>query len=193
MAVSLFDDDVQLNEHEVAWKQRDFDSIQKLADSFKEKADNELFALLNDMTATKQQRNLAQSENYSKFWFDNAMSQHVDCIVQANTMNLIGAGLTDQQHFNYYLHAVPKGKRYGKWAKPYGDADTNTVLIIKLLMKFHTINSVDAYNYLEMYKLKGNLPAVLTKLKGLVTDEFLKTVTKNVKEQKEIKKKTLEW
>lgn len=192
MAVSLFDDDVQLNEHEVAWKQRDFDSVQKLADSFKEKAENELFAILDDITASKRQRNLAQSENYNKFWIDNALSQHVDCIIAVNRMNLIGAGLTDQQHFNYYLHALPQGKRYGKWAKEE-QGDVNTQLVVKLLMKYHTINAADAFNYFEQYKAKGHLKEVLKRVKGLVTDDFLKTVTKNVKEQKQFKKQALEW
>ena len=192
MAVSLFDDDVQLNEHEVAWKSRDFNKIQELSDSYKEKAENELFAILNDVTVSKKPRCLIQSENYNKFWLDNALSQHVDCIMQVNVMNLIGAGLTDQQHYNYLLHAVPQGKRYGKWAKAE-PAAVNVQLVIKLLMKYYTINADDALMYLETLKVKGSLKDVLKKTKGLVTDEFLKTVTSNVKEQKEIKKQILEW
>ena len=47
--------------------------------------------------------------------------------------------------------------------------------------------------YMETLKVKGSLKDVLKKTKGLVTDEFLKTVTSNVKEQKEIKKQILEW
>lgn len=58
MAISLFDDDVELNEHEVAWKSRNDAAIQALADSFKEKAENELFAIMNDITYGKNQRNL---------------------------------------------------------------------------------------------------------------------------------------
>lgn len=192
MALSLFEDDVQQNEHEIAWKSRDFDEVQKLADSFKEKAENELFDILNDITSTKRPRNLAQSENYNKFWIDNALSQHVDCLIAANTMNLIGEGLPDQHHFNYYLHSISQGKRYGKWAKAH-DMEAPQALIIKLLMKYHSINIEDAFMYLDTYKAKGHLPSVLKKMKGLVTDEFLKTVTKNVKEQKEFKKNSLEW
>lgn len=192
MALSLFDDDVQLNEHEIAWKSRDMDKIQELADSFKEKPENELFSILNDLTFGKNERNLAQSENYSKFFLDNAMSQHVDCIIQAETMNLIGAGLSDQAHYNYYLHAVSKGKRFAKFAKAKSD-DVNVVLMIKLISKFHTINESTAAKYLEMYKLKGHLKTMLTRMKSLVTDDFLKTVTKNVKEQKQFKKMSLEW
>ena len=192
MAVSLFDDDVVLNEHEIAWKSRDEDKIRELADSFKEKAENELFAILNDLTFGKNERNLSVSENYSKFFLDNAMSQHPDCIIQAATMNLIGGGLSDQAHYNYYLHSVSKGKRFSKFAKA-GSDDVNVVLLVKLIAEFHKVNETIASGYLKMYKLKGHLPAMLKKMKGLVTDEFLKTVTKNVKEQKDFKKKSLEW
>lgn len=190
MAVSLFDDDVELNEHEIAWKSRDEDKIRELADSFKEKAENELFAIMNDITFGKKQRNLAQSENYNQFWIDNSLSQHVDCIMQSAMVNCLK--LDDQSHFNYLLHAVPKGKRFGKWAKAH-DYSVDIVFITKLLMKFHSINNDDAHRYLETLKLKGHLPAMLKKMKGLVTDEFLKDVTKNVKEQKDLKKKALEW
>lgn len=192
MAVSLFDDDVQLNEHEVAWKSRDMDKVQQLADSFKEKAENELFAITNDITFGKNERNLAQSENYSKFYIDNALSQHVDCIISAYRMNLLGGGLSDQAHYNYYLHSITKAKRFGKWAKA-GEQDVNVVFLLKLIMKYHTVNNDVAVRYLDTYKLKGHLPAMLKKMKGLVTDEFLKTVTKNVKEQKQFKKQSLEW
>lgn len=192
MAVSLFDDDVQLNEHEIAWKSRDEKKIQELADSFKEKAESELFAIMNDITFGKNERNLATSESYSKFFIDNSLSQHVDCMIPVYRMNLLAGGLSDQAHFNYYLHSIPKGKRFGKWAKGQ-DVDANVVFIIRLLMAYHQINNDDAYRYFETYKMKGHLPAMLKKMKGLVTDDFLKTVTKNVKEQKQFKKQALEW
>ncbi|BBC78095.1 clamp loader of DNA polymerase [Escherichia phage EcS1] len=192
MAVSLFDDDVELNEHEVAWKSRDQVKIQELADSFKEKAENELFAIMNDITFGKAQRNLATSESYSKFFIDNSLSQHVDCMISVYRMNLLGSGLSDQAHYNYYLNSIPKAKRFSKWAKAQTD-NINIVFVIKLLMKYHTINADDARMYLDTYKAKEHLPEMLKKMKGLVTDDFLKTVTKNVKEQKQFKKQALEW
>jgi hypothetical protein len=192
MAVSLFDDDVQLNEHEVAWKSRDMDKIQELSDSFKEKAENELFAILNDITFNKKPRNLAQSENYNKYWLDSSLSQYVDCIIAANTMNLIGSELSDQQHYNYYLNAVSKSKRFSKWAKAPEEA-TNVKLVLGLIKKYYSINQDDAVMYMDMMQTKGNLKDFLKIARALVTDDFLKTVTKNVKEQKQIKKQILEW
>ncbi|ARW57472.1 clamp loader small subunit [Serratia phage X20] len=191
MALSLFDEDVQLNEHEIAWKGKDWNQVQSLSDSFKEKAENEMFSLLNDITFGKRERYLGQSENYSKFWVDTSLSQHVDCMIAVNAMNLVGSGLSDQAHFNYYLHSIPKGKRFGKWAK--FEDNSSDKFVIHLLMKYHTINADDARMYLDTYKAKGHLASLLKKMKGLVTDEFVKTVTKNVKEQKQFKKLALEW
>lgn len=187
----LFGEDEQLSEHEIAWKGKDTNMIQKLADSYKEKAENELFAIMNDISTNKNHRDLSQSDNYSKFWIDNALSQHVDCLMAVNVMNLIGVGLSEQAHFNYYLHAIPQGKRYGKWAKL--SEDTSELLIIRVLMAKYHINYDDAVMYKSTLSRKGKLKEVLHKSKALVTDDFIKSVTKNVKEQKEFKKKALEW
>lgn len=191
MGLSLFEDD-EISQYDIAWKSKDWDLLQTLCDEFKEKPENEFFAILNDINMTKKPRNLAQTENYSKFMVDNMLSQHTDCIMAVNTMNLIGSGLSDQAHYNYYLATIPKGRRFSKSTKIVDDSITRT-LIIKLLMKRYTINSDDAYMYHVMLNNKKVLLSELKKLKALVTDEMLKSVTKNVKEQKELKKKALEW
>lgn len=189
--MSLFDDDEKLSEFDLAWYSKDWDAVQKLADSFKEKAENELFDIMNDITSSKNHRDLSQSDNYSKFWIDNALSQHVDCMMSVNVMNMIGAGLSDQAHFNYYLHSISQGKRYGKWAKLTEDA--SELLVLKVLMQYYKINSDDAVMYKTILERKNKLRDVLKKAKALVTDDFLKGVTKNAKEQKEFKKQALEW
>ncbi len=66
-------------------------------------------------------------------------------------------------------------------------------MIIKLLAKRYQVNTNDAINYKSILTKNGKLPLVLKELKGLVTDDFLKEVTKNVKEQKQLKKLALEW
>lgn len=189
--MSLFEDDEQLSEFDIAWYSKDWVAVQKLADSFKEKAENELFDIMNNITSGKKARDLSQSENYSKFWIDNALSQHVDCMMAVNVMNMIGAGLSDQSHHNYYMHSISQGKRYGKWAKV--TEDSAELLVLKVLMAYYQINADDAVMYRTILQKKDKLKEVLKKAKALVTDDFLKTVTKNPKEQKEFKKKALEW
>ena len=60
-------------------------------------------------------------------------------------------------------------------------------------MKRYTINMNDATEYKRLLEKNNKLPIVLKELKAMVTDEFLKEVTKNVKEQKQFKKLALEW
>lgn len=187
--MSLFEDDIQLNEHQVAWYSKDWIAVQSAADSFKEKAENEFFEIIGAIN-NKTKCSIAQKD-YSKYMVENALSQFPECMPAVYAMNLIGSGLSDEAHFNYLMAAVPRGKRYGKWAKLV--EDSTEVLIIKLLAKRYQVNTNDAINYKSILTKNGKLPLVLKELKGLVTDDFLKEVTKNVKEQKQLKKLALEW
>ena len=63
----------------------------------------------------------------------------------------------------------------------------------KNILTKYQVNTNDAINYKSILTKNGKLPLVLKELKGLVTDDFLKEVTKNVKEQKQLKKLALEW
>ncbi|ARB05833.1 hypothetical protein fHeYen901_60 [Yersinia phage fHe-Yen9-01] len=191
MAMSLFDDDEKQSDFDIAWMTQDWDMLSKLCEQFSEKPENEFFAILNDINTSKRARDVSVSSNYSKFMIDNMLSQHVDCIMSVNVMNLVGSSLTDQQHYNYYLNSIPHGKRFSKSTKFV--EQTDTVFIIKLLMSYYGINADDAIMYKETMTLKNTLVPTLKKLKSLVTDDFLKTVTKNVKEQKDLKKQALEW
>ncbi|CCI88631.1 phage DNA polymerase clamp loader subunit Gp62 [Yersinia phage phiR1-RT] len=191
MAMSLFDDDEKQSDFDIAWMTQDWDMLSKLCEQFNEKPENEFFAILNDINTSKRARDVSVSSNYSKFMIDNMLSQHVDCIMSVNVMNLVGSSLTDQQHYNYYLNSIPHGKRFSKSTKFV--EQTDTVFIIKLLMSYYGINADDAIMYKETMTLKNTLVLTLKKLKSLVTDDFLKTVTKNVKEQKDLKKQALEW
>src|SRR5699024_1346348 len=146
----------------------------------------EIIGAINNKTKCS----IAQKD-YSKFMVENALSQFPECMPAVYAMNLIGSGLSDEAHFNYLMAAVPRGKRYGKWAKLV--EDSTEVLIIKLLAKRYQVNTNDAINYKSILTKNGKLPLVLKELKGLVTDDFLKEVTKNVKEQKQLKKLALEW
>lgn len=188
--MKLFDEE-EKSEFDIAWHNRDWEALQKLSDTFKEKNENELFDIINALSSSKIYRDVSQSDSYNKFMIDTALSQHVDCMIAVNTMNMFGEGLSDQHHFNYYFHAISQGKRYGKWAKLTQNA--SEMFILKLLMLYYSINADDAVMYKKTLEAKGNMPAVLHNMKALVTDDFIKGIVKNVKEQKELKKLALEW
>ena len=89
------------------------------------------------------------------------------------------------------MASVPRGRRYGKWAKL--TENILDALILQVIMTYYKVNAIDARMYRETLEAKNKLKPALKKMKGLVTDDLLKTITKNVKEQKTLKKTALEW
>lgn len=53
---------------------------------------------------------------YSPFIINRGFSMTMDTVFFANEMNG-RAQLDKDQQFDFYLNAIPKGKRWGKWAK----------------------------------------------------------------------------
>ncbi|QPI13797.1 DNA polymerase accessory protein clamp loader subunit [Serratia phage 4S] len=189
--LQFLDEDEALNEFESAWLSKDWEAVDKLCEQFKEPAENELFDILNKITADKVHVNVASKESYSKFWIDNALSQHVDCIDSVYIMNLIGANMSDQDHFNYYFHSIRQGKRYGKWAKLVQDPEQQVV--IALIQKRWAINQYDAMMYEEIIKAKGLMEKTLKVLKPLATKEFVASVIKQKADQTKVNKAITKW
>jgi hypothetical protein len=188
--MSLFEDDDQYNEHQIAWLGKDWTKVQELSDSYKEKAENQFFEIIGSINEKKEHLNISTMD-YSKFMVENALSQHADCMPAVYVMNLVGQGLSDQAHYNYMMASVPRGRRYGKWAKL--TENIQDALILQVIMTYYKVNAIDARMYRETLEAKNKLKPALKKMKGLVTDELVKTITKNVKEQKNLKKTALEW
>lgn len=188
--MSLFEDDDQYNEHQIAWLGKDWTKVQELSDSYKEKAENQFFTIIGSINEKQEHLNISTMD-YSKFMVENALSQHPDCMPSVYVMNLVGQGLSDQAHYNYMMASVPRGRRYGKWAKL--TENIQDALILQVIMTYYKVNAIDARMYRETLEAKNKLKPALKKMKGLVTDELLKTITKNLKEQKTLKKTALEW
>lgn len=181
----LDEDEEKLNLHQMAWYSGDSQRIKELADSYKESAESELFSILNDLNLNKSERNIAQSENYSKFAIDSYFSGSPDTVYAAYVANLLLGGLSDQAHYNYMLHAIPKGKRFIKKGKL--DEDVHKSFKIALLKKIYQVSSDRAEEYYLLLTKKGLLSETLKQYQAYVTDDFLKSFTKNVKLQKELK------
>ncbi|UNI74532.1 clamp loader small subunit [Acinetobacter phage AB-Navy4] len=184
--ICLFDDDEEvLNPHQAAWANKDWDTVKKLIEEYKEKPENELFVILNNINSVKGELNVSQFENYSKFMIDNMLSQHMDCLSTVYNANLMLSSLPDQVHHNYLMNLIPYGRRFSKSLKL--DESIKDQYILKLLMAYYKVNSQVAYNYRQLLERKGKLQTVLREAKALATDEFLKSITKNPKEIKELK------
>lgn len=184
--ICLFDDDeVQLNPHEIAWANKDWDAVKKLIEEYKEKPESDLFKILNNINMSKQDINVLQFDTYSKFMIDSMLSRHIECVPATYMSNLVIQGLPDQAHHNYLMALIPQGKRFSRNVKL--DESYKDRYIIKLLMKYYGVNNEVAFGYKKLLERKGKLKNFLKDAKALATDDFLKSVTKNPKEIKELK------
>lgn len=63
---------------------------------------------------------------YNPFITNKALSYHLDTILFANEMNQY-PNIDNKLQFEYYLHSVPKKKRYGKWSKKLEDNNLDII------------------------------------------------------------------
>lgn len=184
--ICLFDDDeLVLNEHELAWQSRDWDAVKTLVDAYKEKPENALFKVLTNINTNKRPMDADDFDGYSKFAIDSMLSRHEDCIPYVFMANTVLQGLPDRVHYDYLVKSIPYGKRFSKGLKI--DESFKDKYVIRLLMKYYQVNFVIATMYRSLLTNKGKLDTVLKQAKALATDDFLKSITKNPKELKALK------
>lgn len=159
----LFDDDY--NEHELAWKAKDWNKVKELTKEYTYKPSS-AFEILDQISFTKTKITAEQLELYDKWFINSGLSQNIDCLMQVDQMNLYGSGLSDFHHYNYYLMTIRKMKRRGKWAKP--TYNKRLEIYKALLSKHYKINLKDAELY---YNILGNKINLIS-LKYLINDEF---------------------
>ncbi|ASD52037.1 clamp loader small subunit [Pseudomonas phage PspYZU05] len=184
--MSLFDD--VYNEHEIAWKSGDQAKIQELADTFKEKPESELFAIIKSIDR-KTKIDLSTMD-YNRYMIDLHYSNFPECIPVMYRLNFM-SNLTDTEHYNYLFSAIPAGSKFYKSNKaPETPQDE---LINRLIMNHYKVNNNDALLYRDILDANGKLHLMLKRLKPLATEELIKTLTKNVKLRKEMKEIVMRW
>ncbi|HYT42397.1 MAG TPA: DNA polymerase clamp loader subunit A [Methylomirabilota bacterium] len=103
----------------------------------------DIFRFPNSILSTKEY--LEDLSDYPPMFVNKALSQHVDCILHANAMNLHYQQLTPRQQYDYYFHSIRKMKRkYGKWAKKR-DNDT-----IQLIMDYYDYSYSRAIEVIDL-------------------------------------------
>lgn len=78
----------------------------------------DLSDIFNSINKTKKNilENEASERVYIPFVVNKSLSYHKDTLFHANFMN-IRPYLAKKMQYEYYLNAIPKGNRYGKWHK----------------------------------------------------------------------------
>lgn len=74
------------------------------------------FDIINSINEKKEIDRTEALTDYAPFIINRGLSMHKDTIFFANEMNC-RSQLDKDLQFDFYMTAVPKGKRYGKWAK----------------------------------------------------------------------------
>lgn len=59
----------------------------------------------------------AASKAYPAFMVNRLLSYHKDCVLLCNELNLVSAQITNQQHYHFLLHSIPKKNRFAKLEK----------------------------------------------------------------------------
>lgn len=190
MSLSAFLDEEELSPHEMAWRSKDWDAVEELTKEYTKSKENTLFMVLDQLNDGKKRLNISGLDTYDKFFIDNAMSQHVDTMIPAYVMNLIGSGLSDQAHFDYYLHSVRKGRRSGAWAKLSHDWEEK--IILRILESTYGINTRNAMEYYDELKELNKLEE--WKRKNMkVALSVLGDVVKQKTDQKKVEKILKQW
>lgn len=86
-------------------------------------------------------------KGYNPFITNKALSYHVDSILFANDMNL-HPSLDNRLQFDYFLHSLPKKKRFSKWAKKTENED------IDLICEYYSCNYTRATEILKIINNK---------------------------------------
>jgi len=159
-ASSLFDDGEESESGlSVAIRTGDTKYLHDYASKFEVKADNELFYILDKITVRRDRNFDVSTVKYNKFIIEEMLSRSSDCLHVVMTLNVIGEGLTNQQHYDYLVRNIPVGrKKYRDGTKEYMRGDAREAVVRLLIMYVYTCNydlSLEYYNILKVRKRIG--------------------------------------
>jgi hypothetical protein len=85
------------------------------------------FDFVNDITYGKKDIFSEETQrSYVPFMINRALSYFPDTVLYANDMNLVHF-LDKYVQYKYFLHAIPKRRRFAKWGKKINDEDVVSV------------------------------------------------------------------
>ncbi|MGL4521372.1 MAG: DNA polymerase clamp loader subunit A [Bacilli bacterium] len=175
MSLGFLNGEEELNAHQIAWREQNWGSVKKLTDQFKETAANEFFYVLNQLNQNKQRVNVDYLENYSEYNVNSSLSQHIDCIFHVYEMNLLGDSLSAQMHYDYLLHSIRTGKRFGNGSAIQDPIEeTLNTVFVACVAKFYEVNKVRAAEYIEHHFSDEQCAILKKRLWPLATEESIK-------------------
>ena len=111
------------------------------------------FDFLNAINDTKKDMfaDPQAAKDYAPFLINRGLSYFSDSVLYANEMNRLGTVLDKEVQFDFYLHALPKRKRFSKWFKK--DVSTSQLEAVKLYYKYNEARALEALSILSDEKI----------------------------------------
>ena len=109
--------------------------------------DNSPFRFIQSILQTKKyEMNTDQDEkDFSLFFTNLGLSQHLDTILYCNEVNKNWQSLTNRMAYDYLFYSIRKTfRKYGKWAKKFKDED------IEMIKEYYQISKGKAEEYLSI-------------------------------------------
>ena len=106
-----------------------------------------LSEILNSINHNKENvlrsRDEREERSYAPFIINKSLSYFADTIFLSNHMNVI-PNVDKRMHYEYFLHAVRKRKRFSKWQKKQNDPK------VSWIMEYYDISRRKAEEYMSI-------------------------------------------
>lgn len=89
---------------------------------------------------------------YVPFIVNRALSYYADTVLYANEIN-IHSDIPKQWQYDFYLHAIPRRKRFSKWAKK--PPVTDDILAVQEKYKYSMEKAIEALSILTPEQLQS--------------------------------------
>lgn len=88
------------------------------------------FDIVNNINSSRSELSMCDIEDvYNQFMINRALSNNKDTVLIANELN-IRSNISNQMHYDFLYHIIPKRKRYGKWNKKTTEFDEEIKIIM---------------------------------------------------------------
>lgn len=109
------------------------------------------FDFLNSLYMKDYIMNEDVKSQYQQFMVNRGMSNGLDTLVHAYIMDQAGSRLSPEMHYDYYYHAIRKGKRYNSWAK---EPKYDYVDVVMAVYELSKQKAIDVMKRLSMEELE---------------------------------------
>lgn len=111
-------------------------------------ASNPFFDSIGSILTTKKywMETPYEEKQYAPIGVNIGLSQHLDCILHTNEMNIFWQVLSPRMHYDYFFHSIRQMRRqFRKWAKKKTDDEAITAI-----QEYYQINKQKAKEYLNI-------------------------------------------